>query len=76
MTRDSSAWERAFSLSVTPLVAALPSGQTGIAIAAGGDTTCVKTASKRLYCWGDNTCRQVGNDSAENIVATPSRVTW
>jgi hypothetical protein len=65
-----------FSMSAAPLIAALPTSQVARTIAAGGDTTCVITDSRRLYCWGSNNYGQVGADSSEDVIATPTRVTW
>lgn len=62
-TTDGSTTERGLAEPLTP--ATTP-------VAAGGSTTCVKSASREVRCWGDNTSGSLGqNDTSPGASATP-----
>jgi hypothetical protein len=57
----------------TPTAVALPPSETALSIAAGRLFTCVATASRNVYCWGDNSSGQVGS-TAGGSFTTPVQV--
>ena len=57
-----------------PVAVNVPGDPDLIAVALGRAHGCVTGADASLHCWGSNEHGQVGNGSAEAMVATPVRV--
>ena len=43
-------------------------------VSAGGDTTCALRSSRRLYCWGGNSFRGLGDGTDVELRTAPSQV--
>jgi alpha-tubulin suppressor-like RCC1 family protein len=56
-----------------PAQVLLPPGVYPVAVAAGGDDTCIITAKGELYCWGANGSGQLGTTSRPDS-AQPMRI--
>lgn len=50
----------------TPVPVLLPSGISGVALAAGGDVTCATTTDAAVMCWGYGGYGQIGNGAVAN----------
>jgi len=53
-------------------------GGQWLSIAANGDHSCAIKNDNSLWCWGDNSAGQVGNDSSLSEITTPTAIgsTW
>ena len=45
-----------------------------VSVTAGGNHTCARTATRRLYCWGSDASGQVGDSGANTNRAAPRQV--
>lgn len=59
--------------SLTPVDVAV-SAQDAQKLATGENYNCLITTSKKLYCWGANLNGELGNGSADQVIATPTLV--